>query len=64
VPKKAGESEGKTLLDAMRDGALDGMQHFERARKAGACRHRPYAVRRERVNRIVLTGSSRRARHD
>ena len=25
----AGESEGKTLLDAMRDGALDGMQHFD-----------------------------------
>ena len=24
-----GESEGKTLLDAMRDGALDGMQHFD-----------------------------------
>ncbi len=24
-----GESEGKTLLDAMRDGELDGMQHFD-----------------------------------
>jgi twitching motility protein PilT len=24
-----GESEGKTLLDAMRDGAQDGMQHFD-----------------------------------
>ena len=24
-----GESEGKSLLDAMRDGALDGMQHFD-----------------------------------
>lgn len=24
-----GESEGKTLLDAMRDSALDGMQHFD-----------------------------------
>jgi twitching motility protein PilT len=24
-----GESEGKTLLDAMRDGSLDGMQHFD-----------------------------------
>jgi twitching motility protein PilT len=24
-----GENEGKTLLDAMRDGALDGMQHFD-----------------------------------
>lgn len=24
-----GESEGKTLVDAMRDGALDGMQHFD-----------------------------------
>ena len=24
-----GESEGKTLTDAMRDGALDGMQHFD-----------------------------------
>ena len=24
-----GESEGKTLLDAMRDGDLDGMQHFD-----------------------------------
>jgi twitching motility protein PilT len=24
-----GESEGKTLLDAMRDGALDGMQYFD-----------------------------------
>jgi twitching motility protein PilT len=24
-----GEAEGKTVLDAMRDGALDGMQHFD-----------------------------------
>jgi twitching motility protein PilT len=24
-----GESEGKSLLDAMRDGALDGMQYFD-----------------------------------
>jgi twitching motility protein PilT len=24
-----GENEGKTLLDAMRDGALDGMQYFD-----------------------------------
>jgi len=24
-----GESEGKTLVDAMRDGANDGMQHFD-----------------------------------
>ena len=24
-----GENEGKTLLDAMRDGELDGMQHFD-----------------------------------
>ncbi|MDQ1558446.1 MAG: twitching motility protein PilT, partial [Pyrinomonadaceae bacterium] len=24
-----GESEGKTLLDAMRDGKFDGMQHFD-----------------------------------
>ena len=24
-----GESEGKTLLDAMRDGSIDGMQHFD-----------------------------------
>ena len=24
-----GEGEGKTLLDAMRDGALDGMQYFD-----------------------------------
>ena len=24
-----GESEGKTLLDAMRDGAIDGMQDFD-----------------------------------
>jgi twitching motility protein PilT len=24
-----GESEGKSLVDAMRDGALDGMQHFD-----------------------------------
>jgi twitching motility protein PilT len=24
-----GEGEGKTLLDAMRDGAQDGMQHFD-----------------------------------
>jgi twitching motility protein PilT len=24
-----GESEGKTLVDAMRDGSLDGMQHFD-----------------------------------
>src|SRR5260370_3737319 len=24
-----GESEGKTLLDAMRDGGTDGMQHFD-----------------------------------
>jgi twitching motility protein PilT len=24
-----GENEGKTLLDAMRDGALEGMQHFD-----------------------------------
>src|SRR5215472_1621182 len=24
-----GESEGKTLLDAMRDGSQDGMQHFD-----------------------------------
>ena len=23
------ESEGRTLLDAMRDGELDGMQHFD-----------------------------------
>jgi twitching motility protein PilT len=26
---EAGESEGKSLLDAMRDGELDGMQHFD-----------------------------------
>ncbi len=26
---QAGESEGKSLLDAMRDGAMDGMQHFD-----------------------------------
>jgi twitching motility protein PilT len=25
----AGETEGKSLLDAMRDGAIDGMQHFD-----------------------------------
>ena len=25
----AGESEGKTLLDAMRDGSMDGMQYFD-----------------------------------
>jgi twitching motility protein PilT len=24
-----GDSEGKSLLDAMRDGSLDGMQHFD-----------------------------------
>src|SRR5213083_2988519 len=24
-----GEGEGKTLLDAMRDGEIDGMQHFD-----------------------------------
>jgi twitching motility protein PilT len=24
-----GEAEGKTLLDAMRDGAMEGMQHFD-----------------------------------
>ena len=24
-----GEGEGKTLLDAMRDGEMDGMQHFD-----------------------------------
>jgi len=24
-----GESEGRSLIDAMRDGALDGMQHFD-----------------------------------
>jgi twitching motility protein PilT len=24
-----GESEGRSLVDAMRDGALDGMQHFD-----------------------------------
>ena len=24
-----GEAEGKTLLDAMRDGSNDGMQHFD-----------------------------------
>ena len=24
-----GESEGRSLLDAMRDGELDGMQHFD-----------------------------------
>ena len=24
-----GEKEGKSLLDAMRDGELDGMQHFD-----------------------------------
>ena len=24
-----GEAEGKSLLDAMRDGELDGMQHFD-----------------------------------
>ncbi|MGH9352136.1 MAG: hypothetical protein ACRD2G_08260, partial [Terriglobia bacterium] len=24
-----GESEGKTLVDAMRDGSLEGMQHFD-----------------------------------
>ena len=24
-----GEAEGKTLLDAMRDGELEGMQHFD-----------------------------------
>src|SRR6185369_12519075 len=24
-----GDSEGKTLLDAMRDGSMDGMQHFD-----------------------------------
>ena len=26
---ETGEREGKTLLDAMRDGALDGMQYFD-----------------------------------
>src|SRR5262249_19645531 len=26
---EAGEGEGKTLLDAMRDGAMDGMQYFD-----------------------------------
>ena len=26
---QAGESEGKSLLDAMRDGELEGMQHFD-----------------------------------
>ena len=26
---ESGEGEGKTLLDAMRDGELDGMQHFD-----------------------------------
>jgi twitching motility protein PilT len=25
-----GESDGKTLLDAMRDGEIDGMQDFDR----------------------------------
>jgi twitching motility protein PilT len=34
-----GETEGKSLLDAMRDGEMDGMQHFdgeiERLIKAG-----------------------------
>ena len=25
-----GEKEGKTLVDAMRDGAMDGMQHFDK----------------------------------
>ena len=24
-----GDSEGRSLLDAMRDGAMDGMQHFD-----------------------------------
>jgi twitching motility protein PilT len=24
-----GEQDGKTLLDAMRDGSMDGMQHFD-----------------------------------
>ena len=24
-----GEGEGKTLIDAMRDGGLEGMQHFD-----------------------------------
>jgi len=26
---ESGEREGKTLLDAMRDGVLDGMQYFD-----------------------------------
>ena len=26
---RTGEKEGKSLLDAMRDGALDGMQYFD-----------------------------------
>ena len=26
---EGGEGEGKTLLDAMRDGEMDGMQHFD-----------------------------------
>ena len=26
---EGGEGEGKTLLDAMRDGQMDGMQHFD-----------------------------------
>ena len=26
---EGGEGEGKTLLDAMRDGVMDGMQHFD-----------------------------------
>jgi twitching motility protein PilT len=26
---QAGETEGKSLLDAMRDGELEGMQHFD-----------------------------------
>lgn len=37
-----GESEGKSLLDAMRDGKLDGMQHFD-------------AVIRDFIERKILT---------
>jgi twitching motility protein PilT len=37
---RTGEKEGKSLLDAMRDGALDGMQYFDgELEKAGARRH-------------------------
>jgi hypothetical protein len=31
---ESGEKEGKSLLDAMRDGDIDGMQHFDGSRKA------------------------------